>query len=567
MTQHPDTPSSQRSVEELIIYAGAGALALLGCAGITTWGAAHLVMIVHEQRLLDPASGAWIDIAAALLDHPTDPSHAFAARDMQHLPRGAGLYAVAAPLLAAAVCGAASGYRALRAALPTSGGRSSGEGRWATPREMRRLYPARGEKRLVLGFSRGKLIACEMYHSVAAFGPTGSSKTTAVVIPALLEHEGPVMALSARSDMMRPTRAARAARGPVYVYDPLGITGEPCAAWSPLRTCKSWKEAHRVAHALTSIAASSDQQNQFWTGMGRKLLCALLHAAALEDLTMRDVVRWIDTRDQTEVAAILAHHHADDALQSFTASLARNERTLADIYASAELLLAAYAIPGMADTRPSESLDPQELIKQNATLYVIAPTEDQELLQPVLCALFKDMYRAAIVQAERSETGQLDPGMLFVIDEAAQLTPLKDLAEIAATCRGYGIQLVTIFQDYAQVKARWGAKAPTIVNNHSAIVLLPGQADHDLLQLFTRLAGERTEQTHTQSRSHQHGASSSTGTRYRPLVAVHQLRQLSDDTAILLYRNLPPIPLKLRPYWRDPHLMSLTHPRPQQDAA
>lgn len=561
MTHPASTPASQTPTDELLVYAAAALLGVGAGIAAATWGAAQLVLLVHEQRLLSEASGSWVDVATHLLEHPTRPADAFTPEDARHLPRDGWLYSIAAPLIAAGSITAAKLYAAARSLIgsdPPASSRRTREGRWASARDLKRLHPAKHEigSRLVLGTVRGRIVATERQRSVAVFGPTGSGKTTSIVIPALLEHDGPAVAISIRADALRPTRTARARRGPVHVYDPLGITDEPCAQWTPLRTCASWGEAHRIAHALTSIATDTDRNDRFWTGMGRKLLCALLHAAALDDLTMRDVVRWIDTRETQQVEEILTRHGASDALQSFTASQTRNERTLADIYASAELLLAAYAIPGMADTKPSQSLDPAELIERSGTLYVCVPTEDMELLQPVLCALFKDVYRTAILLAER-RAEPLDPALLFVVDEAAQLTPLRDLAEIASTCRGYGIQLMPMFQDYAQVKARWGAKAPTIVNNHTAVLLLPGQTDRELLDLLARLAGDHTEESVTHAHSMQHGASSSTSTRYRPLVGIHELRQLDDDTAILLYGNLPPIPLRLRPWYRDPHLTQL----------
>jgi type IV secretory pathway TraG/TraD family ATPase VirD4 len=44
-----------------------------------------------------------------------------------------------------------------------------------------------------------------------------------------------------------------------------------------------------------------------------------------------------------------------------------------------------------------------------------------------------------------------------------------------------GLQLVTVFQDVAQIKDRYGTSAGTVVNNHRAKLFLPGISDLDTL--------------------------------------------------------------------------------------
>jgi hypothetical protein len=64
-----------------------------------------------------------------------------------------------------------------------------------------------------------------------------------------------------------------------------------------------------------------------------------------------------------------------------------------------------------------------------------------------------------------------------VLDEAANIAPLRDLDTLASTAAGQGIQLVSVFQDLAQISARYGERAATVVNNHRAKVLLSGISD------------------------------------------------------------------------------------------
>src|SRR5205823_7337807 len=91
-----------------------------------------------------------------------------------------------------------------------------------------------------------------------------------------------------------------------------------------------------------------------------------------------------------------------------------------------------------------------------------------------------------------TETGKpLDPPLLLVLDECANIAPLRDLATLASTGAGQGIQLVSVFQDMAQIYAVYGRdRAPTIVSNHRAKVILSGVADPQTLDYLSRLLGD-----------------------------------------------------------------------------
>jgi type IV secretory pathway TraG/TraD family ATPase VirD4 len=54
------------------------------------------------------------------------------------------------------------------------------------------------------------------------FGPTGSMKTTGLVIPSILEWDGPVLSTTVKSDVIDATYAARRrGGGRTWVFDPI----------------------------------------------------------------------------------------------------------------------------------------------------------------------------------------------------------------------------------------------------------------------------------------------------------------------------------------------------------
>ena len=146
--------------------------------------------------------------------------------------------------------------------------------------------------------------------------------------------------------------------------------------------------------------------------------------------------------------------------------------------------------------------------------------------------------------------------MLLCLDEAGNVAPLPNLAEIASTAPSHNIQLVSIFHDLAQARSRYGRQAETVVNSHRARMLLPGVADLDTLRYFAGLLGE--EEARDQTRSHGPGGTTrSVGRRRRPLVAAELLRQLPERHALLLYGRLAPSTLRLRLWFADRRLRRL----------
>jgi type IV secretion system protein VirD4 len=120
-----------------------------------------------------------------LAEHPGDPRLAFPAAARAALPGPVGAYAALVLTLLAPAA-----LLVLVASVRPGRARSRGAG-WATGWQLRALRLGRRTRvwRLVLGRrSRfGRLVAAEACHSVIAFGPPGSLKTNALVIPALLE--------------------------------------------------------------------------------------------------------------------------------------------------------------------------------------------------------------------------------------------------------------------------------------------------------------------------------------------------------------------------------------------
>jgi type IV secretion system protein VirD4 len=544
----------------LALVGGASMLAL----AVWLWGG--LAGLLFGRGWPHVAAGQLLAVMVRLPARVTHPAAAWPPDAQPLLPGAAGFYAaltVLAALAALLVVGAA------RAGLLSSLGRRSAGARWARAGELRALHGRARAGRLALGRCHGRRLYAEQRHALVAFGPPQSGKSAGLAVPALLEWDGPAVASSIKTDLLACTLARRRTLGPVFVFDPFELSGQDAQTWSPLRGASNWDGALEVAWRLAA-AGELDQRGveggDFWAIAAEQRLAPLLFAAARTGAGMAAVVRWAygqgsreldeaisevtgSARDEAELEGA---HAAYDAVRAFEAQA---DRTRSSIEATAQGLLRAYRFARVVRSARSSEITPDGLLDARATLYLIGDAKASKLLRPIFLALLSEIVDRAYERATLAG-GRLELPLLLCLDEAGNVAPLPNLAEIASTAPSHNIQLVSIFHDLAQARSRYGRQAETVVNSHRARMLLPGVADLETLRYFSGLAGD--EETRETTRTlHADGGSRTIGVRRRPLVAPEALRQLPPSHALLLYGRIPPAKVRLRMWFADRRLRRL----------
>ena len=210
----------------------------------------------------------------------------------------------------------------------------------------------------------------------------------------------------------------------------------------------------------------------------------------------------------------------------------------------------------MASADTSEIRPDRLLDGGSHTLFVCAPTHEQQRLRPLFATLLHSIVAAVFERASR--TGRpLDPPLLLVLDEAANIAPLRELDTLASTAAGQGIQLVSVFQDLAQLRERWGARAGSIVNNHRARIIGSGIADPETLEYVARLLGDAEIRQFSSTAGADGQGSTTESSGFRALAPANVLREGRPGRAVLVYGHLPPAGLELRPWFADRSLRRL----------
>src|SRR5665811_1519991 len=138
-----------------------------------------------------------------------------------------------------------------------------------------------------------------------------------------------------------------------------------------------------------------------------------------------------------EVTEILSPD--DSALDFKAARLAwdanwhRESRQRSSIYTTAETITAAFADPRVRASCSASDYTPADLLDGKAnTLYLCAPAHEQQRLQPLFSMLVRQLI--TVVYESSAATGRpIDPPLLLVLDELANIAPIPNLEEVAST--------------------------------------------------------------------------------------------------------------------------------------
>jgi type IV secretory pathway TraG/TraD family ATPase VirD4 len=388
--------------------------------------------------------------------------------------------------------------------------------------------------------------------TVLAFMGPRSGKTTSLGIPYVMSAPGPVVATSVRSDLWAATAELRAASGSgIWVFDPQRVTAAGQRWWwDPLAGLTGVEAANRLAgHFVLTVDDSS--KKDIWGPAAQELLTSLLLAAAASGRTLREVSRWLDDPGSPTAAELLdeagyralgsalrgAQHGAPETRDG----IYQTARTAAKCLHDEEIM--AWVTPPRGRRLPA--FDPSRFPGTRDVLYLI--TESKSAASPLIAGLTDAAMRAGRRHAEQ-RGGRLDPPMVLVLDEAANICRIGDLPDLYSHLGGRGMIPVTILQSYEQgitvwsehgMAALWGSATKKLIGAGvdsprltRDVAVLIGHHDVPVRSISTG-DGRASEQVSYQRRM---------------ILEAADIRALEQGTALLLASGSRPALLDLHPW-------------------
>jgi len=439
--------------------------------------------------------------------------------------------------------------------------RRSDPAHWATARQERRIAVrrdlAKRRWRLIAGRGRAskRILAGDDCVSAVVFGPNGSGKTTSLIVPNVLDWDGPVVLTTAKPQDLEPVCGARRESGPVWVIAPGGAPGHETVGWSPITAATDPETADRLAEWMVeSSGMTSDPKARPWNAQARKYLKGLLLAAHLHGGGISQWTQWIYAGEKARdhVEDILRRANYEATAQEYASTWQIHDEGKGSVLFTALGLADTYSRPGVHHAAERGGFTPSQLLDESGTLCIVTPNAEGDRFAPYFTTLVSAIIHEAEARAAVS-AGPIEPRLLLALDEAGNVFRYPRLPHLLTTSRGNGIQLLLIYHDLAQVEHVYGGRevARTVVSNAKMRMLLPGVGDLETLRYWSDLMGQTRTQTHgTTTAADGHRSRSSTE-HSDYLAPLHRLQQLPDGQAVLVYQNLPPARVRLLPWYAD----------------
>lgn len=437
-------------------------------------------------------------------------------------------------------------------------------------------------------------------------GPSGVGKGVSAMLPPLLAQSGedglgwpgPIVASSAKGDLLLPTIAWRKSRGKVFIWSPLGQDlgeavnelGAGCwVGWDPVADATSADAASRTARLFIpdGTDGGEGQNSKHFASRAQQVLAPLLRAANLSGENIDRVVsaiadlsqgatgctalgwakEWLDgsgaKSDGAMAQQLLAVNAADAGERS--GAMGTASRAVEAFQDARGARVAGARIPGQAP--PPPVFDISEFLSGPNTLYVVSPADpaDTALVRPVVTA-FLGRIQAAAGQLARDSGGALALPLLPLLDECSAVGALSDLPVQLAVSRSLNIAIRHSWQDLAQMKAGYGQLAGSVTTNSQCLLVFPGSTDPAVLELGAQLAGQGEAESRSVSIAPDRADNSeSIGTQSAPVLPAAALRQLRKDEILMFADTRPPVLIRQAAYFSDP-VMSARSGNPVRQA-
>jgi type IV secretion system protein VirD4 len=401
---------------------------------------------------------------------------------------------------------------------------------------------------------------------------SGSGKSAGCSIPNAFHWPGSLVALDIKRELFKYTAGWRQAQGQaVFLFDPSADDGRS-HRWNPFWqvTRESPERFDQIARMAFQLFPEVQGQNagntDFWNSAAREAFCAVANLLAEtpgEELTMANVLRiflrgdadkWMERLIKARRGTAQPYSRAVvDGVAGYTSA---EDKLAGSISKTVTTRLQIWSNPRVAAATSATDFDLRDIRRKKMSVFVGVSPGDIPRNAPLL-RLFFD----SLLSVNTSKTPGQDPSLsvptLLLMDEWCQLGRMDALAHAVRYVRGYGIRIVMIVQNRAQIMDTYGSYAATDVFDNVGVELIYGTGDETLALQIEHRMGDQTVGVTTQNRprwfawAHPSKQSEALHPHRRPLMLRQEIIQMPADEQLILRPGMRPMKAKKIQWWRE----------------
>lgn len=353
-----------------------------------------------------------------------------------------------------------------------------------------------------LGRGSGGDVVLSTESHLLIVGPPRCGKTRSIVIPNLKALDVATVVTSTKEDIVGETYSARREKGRVFIFDPLesveDLKGANRLFFSPLSAIESFDDAMMMAHAMfgASLTGNKGGQVSFWEERAEALISSVLLASKVssKSLDMEFVMEVIEARDFDRALTLLEGGGEAEAFRTLSSVALAAPKEQSGIASTASSILSVYRSPSVLAQEKLANFDPKEFVRSKDTIYVVAPAAHQQVVAPLVLGLVHAIkaasYTYARDRAVRDGSFIPQPNVALLLDEMANIAPLRDLPSILSEGASQGVLVMGVLQDLSQARHRWGSESDGFITLFGNVAIFPGIADGRTLRDLSLLGGE-----------------------------------------------------------------------------
>ena len=412
--------------------------------------------------------------------------------------------------------------------------------RFAELEEAARLYQP-GPGSMAFGHLHNGPFFLKNEKHVLVMASTRSGKGVSLIIPHLLRYPGSAFVLDPKGENAIVTGRRREELNEKVLYlDPFGISGKPKARFNPLaRFTPETMEAESKALAAALVMGEFGKRDH-WTASARQLVAAVILYVVTSPLIPPErkdlgIMRRLLLGDINTVLNFMLESDAADGL---LARLARSflqtpEKEFGSILSTAqretEILDNPFILDSLMASGPGDEVDFSDWHKGTMTVFLC--------LSAPKFPNFSRWLRLVLTSALDEMTDTLDPPTLpvcFMLDELATLGHLQIVEDAIGLSAGYGVQIVSVFQDVAQMRDLYKGRWASFISN-AGVKAIFSLNDYDSAHYWSQTLGNRLFETRSQQQD-LFGLTKgqSKGETMRPLLASDKLMALFAQKRMLV---------------------------------